>query len=602
MNRVNRIKQQAEIDTQNEEVYRERFTSPRATIQKCDGIAMRAEQLGYLRGLGYALRTRGAVRCLVSELTQAEDDLTRAAHVFTQLDDANGEAHVSLWLGNLDSRRAGPIRAIERFLVVLDQFRRSGDIEGEISTLHMLFIAFRRLSDPIRALHYASEAKRLAEMISDPLHVALAMMNIGVAASEEENYEQDYLAFAEARARFLQIGDLTNGAIATGNMGAALRRMGRNDEALVHLKECLAVLHEQQLYNYQIAALDEISEALQASGDLNGALQVSRSSVHLAASSGERARGVFAQVRMGELLLLRGEASDAERVLFDALEEACALGVADAEPTVYRALSTLYEARRDFAQALEYHKKYHKRQADARAAEAKSRREDRIALEKLERVRRDAEHQAVKAELQVLKAQMQPHFLFNALNSLAALVETDSAAAGTMLLQLANLLRMALRQSSTPTVPLHEELEFVRRYVSIEQVRREGLIELTECIDPSVRNFHVPHMILQPLVENSIHHGASGDSSHLQIRMSAHVAPEGMLTIEVEDNGLGLPDGWRMDRSGVGLRNTQSRMRILFGSQQRFQVQPSSTGGTVVRLQMPHGLNPDGVNSRELPT
>ena len=581
-----RIAAQNELDLRNDEAYRRRFANPRESLRLADGIAARAEQAGYLRGLGYALRTHGAAQCLMSALDDADAALARAEAIFRSLEDERGATHVLLWQGNVAARRGDHAAAIETYLLVLSRFRAQGDVEGEISALHMLSGAYLRVSEINRARQFAAEARRLAEERGDRMHLAVALMNLASFAGEEREYERSIELLSEARALFRQIGDVTNEAVAVGNTGVTLRRMGRYDEALAHLELSLSVFRDQHLHGYAIAILDELSAAHQTMDDLDAALACSVAAVELASSVGESMRHVFASIRMGELLLLRGESVQAERVLLEALERARAGGLIAPESEAHRVLSAVFEARGDLTRALAHFKAHHESQLRTRAAEAEALRRDRQDLEEVAKVRRNAELQAAHAELRVLKAQMQPHFLLNALSSIATLLPRDPAEASRMVLDLADLLHLALRQSSTQEVRLRDEIEFVRLYAAVEQTRRAGSIQLDVHVAPEAADETVPHLLLQPFVENAIHHGMGGNA-RLTIRIDVQVEPEGMLAIRVEDDGAGLPPDWSPARTGVGLRNTMERLRLLYRAKQALRVEPAAGGGTVVTIHLP---------------
>jgi hypothetical protein len=198
------------------------------------------------------------------------------------------------------------------------------------------------------------------------------------------------------------------------------------------------------------------------------------------------------------------------------------------------------------------------------------------------------ETQLVVAELQTLELQLQPHFLFNALNSVSALMIHDAAAADRVLRRIIDLLRLALEGSRTQLVPLHEELAFLRLYLEIQQVRYgEDRLRVVEAIDPAAVPALIPHMILQPLVENSIRHGIAPLGSRPgHLRITAFVEDR-QLRVEVLDDGVGLPEGWSEEKAGIGIANTRARLEQLYGAAYRFAVEPAAGGGTAVHLFIP---------------
>jgi len=186
-----------------------------------------------------------------------------------------------------------------------------------------------------------------------------------------------------------------------------------------------------------------------------------------------------------------------------------------------------------------------------------------------------------QARLDALKSQIQPHFLFNALNSIAALVHKDPAAADEMIGALSEFLRCTLAGSARQEVPLLEELEFVRRYLAIELVRFGDRLKCEQDVPPETFGALVPMLILQPLVENAVRHGLSAISGPAQLTIRARREQE-TLRIVVADNG---PGPGSENGEGIGLANTRARLRELYGD--KAQVEIRTEGGCTVELSLP---------------
>lgn len=206
-----------------------------------------------------------------------------------------------------------------------------------------------------------------------------------------------------------------------------------------------------------------------------------------------------------------------------------------------------------------------------------------------ERERRGLELAAGLAEARVraLRMQLQPHFLFNTLNAISTLVHQDADRADEMLGNLSEFLRMTLEQGDRPTQPLARELEFVDRYLAIEQVRFGDRLRVEREVDPDTFSAEVPTLILQPLVENAVRHGLEPRSGPGRIRITARRAA-GSVELEVADDGTGVPSGGPT-REGVGLGNTRARLSEMYGDGARMEVGPDHPRGTRVRLRLPDG-------------
>jgi two-component system LytT family sensor kinase len=207
---------------------------------------------------------------------------------------------------------------------------------------------------------------------------------------------------------------------------------------------------------------------------------------------------------------------------------------------------------------------------------------------RIEILLREEEKQLIHARLTTLRSQVNPHFLFNTLNSISALIRTDAEKAREMTRQLASIFRKSL-DASAETHTLREELAFIDAYLSIERVRfgDERLIVVKD-VDPGALDIQVPIMILQPLVENAVKHGISRRVEGGILRIGAKGARSG-IEIEIENDGPPLAD-CRIDEltgRGLGLRNVIERLSIHSCGEGRLAIVPRDHGGAVVRLFIP---------------
>lgn len=191
-----------------------------------------------------------------------------------------------------------------------------------------------------------------------------------------------------------------------------------------------------------------------------------------------------------------------------------------------------------------------------------------------------------RAQLQLLRAQLEPHFLFNTLHAIAALMRDNPEAAERMILLLSELLRRALRERDENEVPLREELEFLDRYIEIEQVRFRERLVVERQIQPDILEAMVPPLLLHPLVENAIRHGLArrAEGGHLGIRARRE---DDRLEIRIWDDGPGPAGGDAAPGSGIGLATTRARLEQLYGDGQRFELRRHPAGGVEVAVSLP---------------
>lgn len=198
--------------------------------------------------------------------------------------------------------------------------------------------------------------------------------------------------------------------------------------------------------------------------------------------------------------------------------------------------------------------------------------------------------QLAQARLQALKAQLHPHFLFNTLNAISALMHRDVDSADRMIALLSDLLRVSLDKDERHQVSLKDELGFLERYLAIERIRFRDRLTVNIDIESGCGAALVPRLILQPLVENSIIHGIALQSTAGLIAVTAR-RKGNRLVVSVADDGPGLM-GEKPTREGVGLSNTRARLAELYGADQRVVLDRAAQGGLAVTLEMPFEHTP----------
>jgi two-component system, LytTR family, sensor kinase len=195
--------------------------------------------------------------------------------------------------------------------------------------------------------------------------------------------------------------------------------------------------------------------------------------------------------------------------------------------------------------------------------------------------------QLVQAQLNALKMQLHPHFLFNTLHSISSLILEDPPKANSMIARLGDFLRLTLEHSNRQLVTLQEETEFVRCYLEIEQVRFGDRLTVNLAVDPATGSAQVPHLILQPLVENAIQHAIAPRAAPGRIEVEARRLGS-RLRIEVKDTGPGITEPVEsMQGHGVGLNNVQARLTRLYDGDFSFALSNSPEGGFSVVLELP---------------
>ncbi len=217
--------------------------------------------------------------------------------------------------------------------------------------------------------------------------------------------------------------------------------------------------------------------------------------------------------------------------------------------------------------------------------------ERRAEAERLLADRARLEAQLAQARLAALRMQLQPHFLFNTLHAVSALVERDPAGVRTLIARLSSLLRRVLDADDAPTVPLSDEAAFLRDYLDVQRIRFQGRLEVHEDWEPGTLDAQVPPLVLQPLVENAVGHGVSRIEDGVGLLTLSSRREGDRLVLTVEDNGPGLEPTASGDGAerpgGVGLANVRARLAALYGDRAGLSLATRPGGGVRAQVSLP---------------
>jgi sensor histidine kinase YesM len=237
----------------------------------------------------------------------------------------------------------------------------------------------------------------------------------------------------------------------------------------------------------------------------------------------------------------------------------------------------IYAATLGIATTLGYHRRFQEREVRAAQLEAQ------LAL----------------AQVQALKMQVHPHFLFNTLHAITVLIREDPTAATRVVTRLGDLLRLTLSRATTAEVSFRRELEILTLYLEIERTRFQDRLEIAYDVQPATLGALVPDLILQPLVENAIRHGVSPNAGTGRIEVRSRRDGD-WLDLEIRDNGAGLAAGVAV-RDGIGLTTTKARLERLYGDRQALVLENLPEGGCVARIRIPFQLTADDRGEPVLP-
>ena len=191
-------------------------------------------------------------------------------------------------------------------------------------------------------------------------------------------------------------------------------------------------------------------------------------------------------------------------------------------------------------------------------------------------------------ELKTIKAHVNPHFIFNALNSIRALIDEDPSRARKAVTELSNLLRSSMRADKTEATPLGNEISIIKDYLALEHIRFESRLNVEYSIDKNTLDVLVPPMMLQTLVENAIKHGISRQIQGGMVRISAHLTGNNLLNLSVENTGQ-LNNAYNSE--GFGIASTKNRLHLLYGDKAKFEIKDYKDNKVIASVEMPAAYN-----------
>ena len=515
------------------------------------------EAVDYLNQLAEAASQEEPARTLDFALRAYEQAFQGGYHA------GLAEACRLLGVGTLFAGRYG--EAQQWFSQAHELFTQLGQREKALAALVNGALAYHAVGDHARALEWLQQA--LESGVSEfPALYLKALQNLGIVLAELGRHEQALQTFEQVIAEAERQGALQSLARAYNNAALLLATRGEFARAL-HYQQASTRLKEQQGDTYGLAISYATLGYLYARmGAQEEAERAYGQSLELRRRVGDRRGMGYVLANLGELYHRQGQLERARQVLREALSIAEELHEAALQLEVSRWFSLLCQAEEDISGALHFARQtitLLEQLLDERTQQALTQVQTRYELERSRREQEELRRQLVEWQYRALQAQMNPHFLFNALMSLQSLLLRQELEAAQQFVQLfAALTRRILDNSQQGLVPLQAELETVELYLRLEHLRWQKAFAYAVEVTPEVEPEEVwcPSLLLQPLVENALKHGLAprGGCGNVAIRVES--CPECVLCA-IEDDGVGRGETGKS--AGVGLRLTQERLRLL---------------------------------------
>jgi tetratricopeptide (TPR) repeat protein/anti-sigma regulatory factor (Ser/Thr protein kinase) len=568
------------IDVDAESAYHLRYIDSRLALRAARAALRRAERTGYLEGIARSLVAAGAAQAWVADLDGAASDLERAVEIFERHPDPIGQARAHAWQGMLARHSADYAASLRLFSRALALHYAEGDRSGVADVKRMIGKVQALAGDFVPALESISEARTVAEALGDQHALALCHNDAGVALFELGDLEIARSHFESALASFRHIGAVSSEVHSLNNLGCCWSALGDHERGRATLVECLMVCERSGERLPVTRATLNVGRIDFAIGELQRALGHFEDAEKLSRAIGERRTEIDAMIWTARGLLRLGETDAAVAKLDTARQAAESSGIQRIVAGCHEALAEAHEVGGRPERAIHHLRLHHGICEQIRRAGTRLRMQYYEEIARMERA-----HQ--EAEMRVLKAQLQPHFLLNALHLVSALIRINPREATRAVVRLGDLLRLAIEQSSTETTTLGQEIGFVSAYLELQQLRYRGAfthrietVAGTECIE-------VPHLLLQPLVENAIVHGLPTAPHEVAVEIRVERISTKRVRILVLDTGVGLDHRAPVRGTGIGLHNTRLRLQRMYGSEHQFRIEPAPGGGTRVTIELP---------------
>jgi tetratricopeptide (TPR) repeat protein len=568
-----------EIETLAEQAYELRYSDGPTAYALASEALRRAQEIQHPLGVTRALLALSAAGVHTSAAKTAEH-LAAALSILEVDPDPVGRARALVCEALLARRQAKYSRSMRLLLEAREAFRAQEDRHAEADVVRVIGSLHALTGDFVAAIASHEESRAMCEELNDLPGLAHCAHDLGVSLFEFREFEASQKCHEEALARYRSTRGASGERRALLALGACYREQGRESDAERRLRECIVSSREAGDHLPEARGLFYLGMLHLDRADWEVARTTFGEAESTSRTFGERRTEIGAMVGGGRALLGLGELDAAHQRLTMALQAAEASRLQRVIAEAHEALAELHERRNDFEAALRHAKAQREVREHIQRGGAQLRAQHQRALA-------DMKQKQYDTELQVLKAQLQPHFLFNALNSLSALIGVDNTEARKMVAQLGDLLRLALDQSTDQRTSLSSEIAFLAAYLELEKTRFGSSFSYTIAAEPDLGAVLVPHLLLQPLAENAIRHGFAGRRRGGVLEILVERAADDQLLLSVRDNGAGLARDWNREDAGFGLRNTRIRLQRLYGPHHEFHVGEHEGRGTRVDIRVP---------------
>ncbi|MEM7102538.1 MAG: tetratricopeptide repeat protein [Bacteroidota bacterium] len=546
-----------------------------------------SKKVDYLKGMNVALSGLSQIYLNLNKFDKALQYATECKEITESSSDPALLINVYMSLGYVYARRHRYSEILDYFEKVLNLSRQINDAESEILALMNVAIAYSSRQDFKRSLKYLLQALEKGEAINFRLSNVKALVNISTIFYVLYNHEEALKRFHRILDDYFDILDTNTLTVLYYNIGDTYVRADQIDDAQQYFQKCLEA-GEKAGYKQVVAlAQTQIARTFVHKKEYDKALDFAFKSVKLFDELGETQGKHIALITIGDIFFQKKDFQKSISYTEEGLELAKEFQAKDEQARAYFQLSEVYRCLDDFQNAYKFHVLYAEKQIEQNNVQKDNQlmdmeikyetREKEKQIELLTKTREKQESEfnekISRLKMQALQAQMNPHFIFNSMNAIQQFITTnDSESAMLYLSSFARLIRLIFEYSQRTSISLSDEIEFLKLYLKLENLRFKNKIEVNLSLSSEIdkENTKVPPLLVQPLIENAFKHGLMHKASGGKLEITFYQKGE-MLVCSVEDNGVGRTQAsklgsWRpKEYRSSGLKIINERLELLNG-------------------------------------
>ncbi|MBK9247521.1 MAG: tetratricopeptide repeat protein [Ignavibacteria bacterium] len=468
----------------------------------------------------------------------------RAIAIYREIGDRLSLSQLLGWLGVLNRKNGKIDKALENQQEALNVSREISSKHGELLALGNIGHIYFDTSNNDIALYYYLQAISLAEEVNEPAILHKQLNNLGTLYTRINDHEKALDYYSRSLVIRRELNDRLAIASSLGNIGEEYRHLGEYEKALEYQGQSLEIAQSEGNSSQVALALGNIGVIHESLGNQELSFEFHKKALEVIEPLTDKQNYTLMLTHMGKLFFQLKDYDNALETLVQALVFAEEYGGRDAQADIHKVLSEVYEDQGDPKSALHHFKLYNhiSREVNHQAQQSSILLlEMRFSSQKAEKEKEELRRKLLQSEHKTLRAQINPHFMFNALNSIQHfLTKSDTEHANRFLSKFARLMRLIMENSRYTSVPLGDEIETISLYLELEKLRFGDKFTYDVIIDPSLpTTILIPPMLIQPYIENAIWHGILPRKSGGKVIVTITPSENEYIVCNIQDDGIG---------------------------------------------------------------